>query len=56
MANSVYSYLKSEGVFVARPFTGLGVEEKAFLVLFTDVVVQILGKGELTVELIANEC
>jgi hypothetical protein len=45
------SYLEAVGVLVAGPDTVLGGEEKTFLVLLADVVVQVLGDAELTVEL-----
>jgi hypothetical protein len=38
-------------VLVTRPNTGLGVEEKALLILLADVVIKILSKRELTVKL-----
>jgi hypothetical protein len=38
-------------VLVPRPFTCLRAEEQTLLVLIADVVVQILGKGELAVKL-----
>lgn len=48
----IFLYLESIGVLVARPHACLGTEEKAFLVVLTNVVVQVLRKSELSVELI----
>lgn len=45
------AYLESVWVLVPRPSTSVGVEKKTRLVFFTDVVVQILSNGKLTVQL-----
>jgi hypothetical protein len=49
---AVSAYLESIWVLVAGPSARLRVEEKARLVLFTDVVVKILSNSELTMQLI----
>lgn len=41
--------LETVRVFVARPSTGLGVEEESLLVLLADVVVEVLSRGCITV-------
>jgi hypothetical protein len=48
---SISSYLKAVRVLVTRPNTSLRVEKKTLLVLLADVVVKILGNGELTMKL-----
>lgn len=46
-----FSHLETVGVLVTRPPSRIRVEDKPLLVLFCDIVVQVLGKGELAVEL-----
>lgn len=45
------THLEAIGVLVTRPATGIWVEEESLFLFIRNVVVQILGNGELSVEL-----